>query len=666
MVSTSVEAKAPALWRRRLAARVLELGRSHPRSLQTALLLVLTWPGAGLEPRGNLDPSYQFALQLAARDSMHFGHDLVFTYGPLGFLPFPQMYVIGAALWSLLTRTLVMALICGVTLRAMSRVLKPGWAFLAAYAFVSTTASLLLRGGLLAEAAGALVTAVAVAVLTGRPLPTVPRRLVLSALGVAASMLLMTKVNNGLYAGVAGLVTSAAAARWLPLRHRTRLIDMAVFAASAVVSLATGWLVIGQRVGDLPSYVFRSLEITKGYSASMSIELPRSGWQYSAALVVTVMLLIAVIPLALRVSRRLVRPEAALAAYAVLVLSLFALFKHGFVRHDGHELVFFTCLPIAALGILRRRNAAWVGAAIVTSIVVSWSSPNQNLLTALNPFDHLRAAIDQTETLLSSSKRTALQTAGREQMQREYGLDDRMRQLLVGTRLHVDPWETGVLFAYPGSSWAPVPVFQSYAAYTGALDRLNAEALASPTGPTHVLRQPKSVDGRNIAWQSPEYLLQMVCNFRQVYSQKGWYLLERQPNRCGATSTISTVKAEFGKPVPIPPTSSCAGIRTVRFEGLLEGFRERIVDFAYKVDYFGVHFDGGPLYRLMPLTGSGRHVLTVPGNPEWVQAGDDLAPLKAMKLVRIDRGNKPLPGGGTAKVIFECVSYAAVSQDTGG
>ncbi len=56
-------------------------------------IAVVTWPVAEASPSIAIDPSWIVGLQLAARQRLQFGHDIVFTYGPLGFLGFSQPYL---------------------------------------------------------------------------------------------------------------------------------------------------------------------------------------------------------------------------------------------------------------------------------------------------------------------------------------------------------------------------------------------------------------------------------------------------------------------------------------------------------------------------------------------------------------------------------------------
>jgi hypothetical protein len=59
------------------------------RLLPSALLVLVTWEVRRVVPRTGFDNSWQLALNLAVEHGLDFGRDVVFTYGPLGFLAQP-------------------------------------------------------------------------------------------------------------------------------------------------------------------------------------------------------------------------------------------------------------------------------------------------------------------------------------------------------------------------------------------------------------------------------------------------------------------------------------------------------------------------------------------------------------------------------------------------
>ena len=62
-------------------------------------LTLTTWE---LRPRVSLDESWRAGLAMAAHHGLHFGPDLLFTYGPLGFLESGGLYFTGTAVLSAL------------------------------------------------------------------------------------------------------------------------------------------------------------------------------------------------------------------------------------------------------------------------------------------------------------------------------------------------------------------------------------------------------------------------------------------------------------------------------------------------------------------------------------------------------------------------------------
>ena len=65
--------------------------RPHaPALLAAAIVTLVSWPVVGnLWPRLDLDGSWEIALRQALHDGLDFRPDLVFTYGPLGWLREP-------------------------------------------------------------------------------------------------------------------------------------------------------------------------------------------------------------------------------------------------------------------------------------------------------------------------------------------------------------------------------------------------------------------------------------------------------------------------------------------------------------------------------------------------------------------------------------------------
>src|SRR6188472_7525 len=89
------------------------------------IVALFTFPTFSLAPAPGLDPSWGAGLQMAAHDGLVFGREVVFTYGPLGFLSVPTLWYqdLGAAAvaYGALVHILACTLILWAALRVFDR-----------------------------------------------------------------------------------------------------------------------------------------------------------------------------------------------------------------------------------------------------------------------------------------------------------------------------------------------------------------------------------------------------------------------------------------------------------------------------------------------------------------------------------------------------------------
>src|SRR4051794_35227352 len=93
------------------------------------VILVLAWPIANGPAKATLDESWKVALHLAAGMRLQHGVDIVFTYGPLGFLASPHPYVDGTSALALIASIAIYMALIGTMLVEARRIL-PLWAAL--------------------------------------------------------------------------------------------------------------------------------------------------------------------------------------------------------------------------------------------------------------------------------------------------------------------------------------------------------------------------------------------------------------------------------------------------------------------------------------------------------------------------------------------------------
>lgn len=203
-------------------------------------------------------------------------------------------------------------------------------------------------------------------------------------------------------------------------------------------------------------------------------------------------------------------------------------------------------------------------------------------------------------------------------MRASYDLPPSIRRRIGDRTVTIDPWEIGVAWAY-GLNWHPLPVIQDYSAYTTALDRLNARALAG-AGPRTILRQspgqedlaPAGVDGRYPGWDSPAAKLALLCNYRAALTTPRWQLVEKTAPRCSPPSPLGSVEASSGQAIPVPTEPGRDQIVFAKIHGLGLTAPESALSLLYRAPTRSVSFDPGGTWNLAADTAADGLILRAP------------------------------------------------------
>lgn len=103
----------------------------------------------------------------------------------------------------------------------------------------------------------------------------------------------------------------------------------------------------------------------------------------------------------------------------------------------------------------------------------------------------------------------------------------------------------------------PTPVFQTYSAYTPALDTVNSDALAN--GPHFVLSPTTpatGIDGRLATQESPRYSRALLCDYTVDGVKNHWALFTRTGCHCGALTAVLEITIHGGDAVTVPALSA--------------------------------------------------------------------------------------------------------------
>lgn len=561
---------------------------------------IVAWPLASLAPSVGGDAEWVATLAYAAAHGIRFGTDLVWTYGPLGFLETPYgatLYWSGPLVAAWLYGVLVQLLLATTLLTAMRRALPlPVSALLAAAVLV-----LQLELGLALGFAWCVLL-----VLRSRGSQTTPA--IPAALGVLTGILVLGKLNQGLE--LLGLAAVAVTARGVRR-------DALTFASACVASTALGWVATGQRVADAWPYVRNGAENVAGFAAAMGVEDPRR-W--------TIVTGLALAALAIALAYDVGRDAPPRMRWGLLGLCLIYTgfnFKEGFVRQDGlHMLIFFADLLVlfAVLLACARRRLVLLAAMASTFVAYGAIMGGQHFVEALDPYGNVAAFADQLGTVASPARQHRLQADARLRITGYYGVAPRLIAAIGRRSVMMWPYAYGDLAYAYGLRLQPFLGLEPYNSYTSRIDGLGARTIASGHGPARILRSAASavppIDGRFATFEAPSATLQIFCRYRELASAQPWQVLTRAPNRCESPHPLSTVAARWGEPVPVPAPRRAAALVLVRVEGAGVQGLERLRELALRPQARWIALDGNRS-RLVAATAIDGLLLSAPPRSDY-------------------------------------------------
>jgi hypothetical protein len=599
------------------------------------IVAVLTWQVGFGTPAAGLDASWNAGLALAAADGLHFGKQIVFSYGPLGFLNSRLVFFGGQAVLSVIYAGLLYLVFCAGLVWALRRALPTVAALVAAFIALGALPLPLLEVALL----GAIFPCFWL--LEAERSPRALDVFVVAAATFAAPAALI-KLSTGPLVAVVFFLALVGA--------RAGRFRIAAFVGLLAVELAVLWLALGQSFADLPAFLHRTVEVAGSYSTAMLRSTDVAPWKVTAAVIVAILSGLALVGATWFAGYR--GRLARWAGVAIVALTSFAIYKEGVVRTDaGHLTLLFA--NAAVLWVAVGSGGRWPRLMLVGAVVIfALSLPVRpaGLGTQFGVVANVRFGVEQLRTLVSPSRRAAFTEVGRTTMQGTYAIPPQALARMQGHTVAVEPWETGAAWAYE-LDWEPQPVFQNYSAYTSGLDRLNAAALEDPDGPERILRDaPQAVvaefptpdiDNRFAGWDPPEQARAVLCNFVPLYTDERWQVLGRVSDRCGSERPLGTVEAAAGQAVPVPTPGRGSAV-FVRIDGAgVEGL-ERVQTFLFHAGSRHATVNGEARYRLVPETaGDGlllraAPALTGPAG-QAVEAGA-FDPIPEAKTIAVDGG----------------------------
>ncbi len=565
--------------------------------LAVALVTITTWPIRSLVPATGLDPSWQAGLQLAADQGLDFGRQVVFTYGPLGFLAEVRLYVGWEAALGLVFNAVVSGALAAMLIRSLRDRIGLPLAVVTSIAALSIAA--LPIGGL--GDRPAVATAIACLLLIERP-ASAPRWSA-AILGGAIAIALLVKFT------AIALIPLGIVGVWRLRPGRWR--SLAQFAGGFLGCFVVLWLVTGNDLRDTASWVGDSVSVASGFEGALYLDGADRGWELPIALCLMALLVTA----AWKRNAATGRAQQIIVAGGTMFV-WWILFKQGFVRHDQHSFLFFSMIPIIALVSFRGGRGELVSAfAAVIALVTVLGAYRIDVRDAIDPISRAKAVVAQLGDTLIPQRRHTVQTTARNTMTSALGLDASVIRRIGRSTVQILPFELSAAWVF-NLNWLPTPILQDYSAYTPRLVTRNASFLASPNAPEYILVHSSAGSSEFAQW-SPETVVAINCNYRPDRSVPNWLLLRKSPGRCGPEQRIYDTTAPAEKAVIVPAGLDPKDMLIVRVKLQPESVWDRLRALVYRSAKSPPQllFNDGSALRLVPSLADHPHLVRAPTDP---------------------------------------------------
>lgn len=466
--------------------------------------------------RESLDGSWTAVLSWAFSHGAQFGSDIVFTYGPLGFLSPIATYYPDTHTLYLAAQVFLSLVFAVLAARFARRLSTPAQIAMTVLLLAWVPLLIIDISWYLLFALGAVLFEE----IAEQPRTTAATRALVAVTALALTVLGLTKFTLTLL----WLAFVAYGLLQLLLARRVRAaVLMAAIAAALYCAL---WLACGQHLSSLALYLVRGLEISLGYGAAMGLTPPLP--VDLAGIAVLVVSSACLLPLLLRGAGGHRR---ALGIFLLLVLAL--TWKAGYTRADTHVGIFLGSASLLAFlstallpQVLSPRQRTWQGlgvaAVAVTGMAVSyqvlgglpglrshWDYVAYSLHYAVSP-KQLRAEVQST---WDNGKRDLDLPA--------------TRKLIGGADVDLLMHEQGFVLLN-GFRYSPRPAFQGYTASSTLLARRNEARLLGDSAPRFLLFKLQAIDSHLPGSEDPLSQLAALRAYAPRISEKEFVVLERE------------------------------------------------------------------------------------------------------------------------------------------
>ena len=493
-------------------------------------------------PPLELDPSWHAALEYATAHHLQFGTQIVFTFGPLGFLSTRTSlgHLVGARIAFAFFWSALVALAATAFAKRL-----PGWvryAFLA-WLVIFTLSSGFDQTAFFVMACGAMLLLI-----------DDPRQRWQAPLFVSAFIVLSLIKASFLTAAIGSLALVVVCWVW-----QRKVLKALVLALAAPAGFVACWMTLGQSPSHLAPWLRHALELESGYSAAMNLA-PKTS-VLCLALEALALFVVAFIATASRARNDLL-------TWGILITIaqyVFLTWKAGFTRSgDWHTFILLWFLPLGLafcflddLSCPYPASHRWAlditfGASMVCCLVAANFQIRGFAWQQIT--DWPRRVTHNTEMIFTALQghSAELYADCRDTKNHQMLLLDHAQDVIGNESVDVMSY----LLLAPvvnEMNYQPRPVIQGFVAYTPALQSLNEEYFRSAARPHFVLLCQQATDGRFPTFEDSAALNYVLNNYVPVAWDGHFLVLQQQATVDPSFQLVHEESLHFGEKLDLRP-----------------------------------------------------------------------------------------------------------------
>jgi len=379
------------------------------------------------------------------------------------------------------------------------------------------------------------------------------------------------------------------------------------------------WQAVTNSLESFPSYITNSLDLATGFTSVMPLDnLP------FFLLLMSIPTLVIYI---LWIFHKNQNDRNYLKFLLISPITVFFFFKEGYMRFDLIHVQIFFLLTATFFLILVMINKGKANKIILFStygliIVFSFSSlfiisewlifqTNQNpslsetLIVATENLGlaysapYLSYAPQQFEYFFNDEKLELKKAEQKLNLRNKFSpLSQKTLELLGNHTVDVIPFDIGLVYAYD-LNYQPRPLIVSVG-YTQNSDKIGSKHFASTSSPDYILYEKITLDYHYPLFDEPATFRSLLCNYHPAHSDGGRIILEKNnKNICLKEEIISEQTVNFEQKVSVP--TNVEGYLFAKIN-IQQNFLGKILDFIYKQPQVFININEESVFRFITST----------------------------------------------------------------